>query len=29
VAPPDKFFSAPENERTRQFLQRVIESGRF
>ena len=28
-APPDKFFSSPENERTRQFLQRVIESGRF
>ncbi|MBU3689765.1 MAG: peptide ABC transporter ATP-binding protein [Acidimicrobiales bacterium mtb01] len=29
MAPPDKFFSSPENERTRQFLQRVIESGRF
>ncbi|MFM7489917.1 MAG: amino acid ABC transporter ATP-binding protein [Actinomycetota bacterium] len=29
VAQPDKFFSAPENERTHQFLQRVIESGRF
>jgi polar amino acid transport system ATP-binding protein len=28
-APPDKLFSDPENPRTRQFLQRIIEAGRL
>lgn len=28
-APPDKLFSAPENPRTHQFLQRIIEAGRL
>jgi len=28
-APPDKLFSQPEKERTRQFLQRIIEAGRL
>lgn len=28
-APPAKLFSAPENPRTRQFLQRIIEAGRL
>jgi polar amino acid transport system ATP-binding protein len=28
-APPDKLFSEPENPRTRQFLQRIIEAGRL
>ncbi|TVQ28269.1 MAG: amino acid ABC transporter ATP-binding protein [Spirochaetaceae bacterium] len=28
-APPNKLFSAPENPRTRQFLQRIIEAGRL
>jgi polar amino acid transport system ATP-binding protein len=27
--PPDQIFSAPREERTRQFLQRVIEAGRM
>ncbi len=27
--PPDKIFSAPENPRTRRFLQRIIEAGRL
>jgi polar amino acid transport system ATP-binding protein len=27
-SPPDKLFTAPEHERTQQFLQRVIEAGR-
>jgi polar amino acid transport system ATP-binding protein len=27
--PPDKIFSEPENERTRAFLQRIIEAGRL
>ncbi len=29
VSAPDKFFSSPDTDRARQFLQRVIESGRF
>ena len=29
VAPPAEMFSAPREERTRQFLQRVIEAGRL
>jgi polar amino acid transport system ATP-binding protein len=28
-APPNKLFSEPENPRTRQFLQRIIEAGRL
>lgn len=28
-APPEKLFSSPENPRTQQFLQRIIESGRL
>lgn len=28
-APPEQLFSRPENPRTRQFLQRIIESGRL
>jgi polar amino acid transport system ATP-binding protein len=28
-APPDKLFSKPENPRTQQFLQRIIEAGRL
>lgn len=28
-APPDKLFSEPENPRTQQFLQRIIEAGRL
>ena len=28
-APPNKLFSDPENPRTRQFLQRIIEAGRL
>lgn len=28
-APPDELFSAPKQERTRQFLQRIIEAGRL
>jgi polar amino acid transport system ATP-binding protein len=28
-APPNKLFSNPENPRTRQFLQRIIEAGRL
>jgi polar amino acid transport system ATP-binding protein len=28
-APPSKLFSNPENPRTRQFLQRIIEAGRL
>jgi len=28
-APPDKLFSSPENPRTKQFLQRIIEAGRL
>lgn len=28
-SPPDKLFSEPENPRTRQFLQRIIEAGRL
>jgi len=28
-APPEKLFSTPENPRTKQFLQRIIESGRL
>lgn len=28
-AKPDKLFSSPENPRTRQFLQRIIEAGRL
>lgn len=28
-APPNQLFSAPENPRTRQFLQRIIEAGRL
>lgn len=28
-APPEKLFSNPENPRTKQFLQRIIESGRL
>ncbi len=28
-APPEQLFSAPENPRTRQFLQRIIEAGRL
>ncbi len=28
-APPAKLFSAPENPRTRQFLQRIIDAGRL
>lgn len=28
-APPRKLFSNPENQRTRQFLQRIIEAGRL
>ena len=27
--PPDRIFSAPENPRTQQFLQRIIEAGRL
>jgi polar amino acid transport system ATP-binding protein len=27
--PPDTIFSHPENERTRAFLQRIIEAGRL
>ena len=27
--PPDRIFSRPEHPRTRQFLQRIIEAGRF
>jgi polar amino acid transport system ATP-binding protein len=27
--PPSQIFSAPREERTRQFLQRVIEAGRL
>jgi polar amino acid transport system ATP-binding protein len=27
--PPERIFSAPENERTRAFLQRIIEAGRL
>ena len=27
--PPDRIFSAPENPRTRAFLQRIIEAGRL
>ena len=27
--PPDQLFGAPEHERTRQFLARVIEAGRL
>jgi polar amino acid transport system ATP-binding protein len=27
--PPDQIFSAPQEERTRQFLQRIIEAGRL
>jgi polar amino acid transport system ATP-binding protein len=27
--PPDQIFSAPQQERTRQFLQRIIEAGRL
>ena len=27
--PPDQIFSAPREERTRQFLQRIIEAGRM
>jgi polar amino acid transport system ATP-binding protein len=27
--PPDRIFSDPENERTRAFLQRIIEAGRL
>jgi polar amino acid transport system ATP-binding protein len=27
--PPDRIFSAPENPRTKQFLQRIIEAGRL
>jgi polar amino acid transport system ATP-binding protein len=27
--PPDQIFSAPQNPRTRQFLQRIIEAGRL
>jgi len=28
-APPERLFSAPENPRTQQFLQRIIEAGRL
>ena len=28
-APPERLFSSPENPRTRQFLQRIIEAGRL
>ena len=28
-SPPDKLFAEPENPRTRQFLQRIIEAGRL
>jgi polar amino acid transport system ATP-binding protein len=28
-APPDRLFAQPENPRTRQFLQRIIEAGRL
>ena len=27
--PPDRIFTAPENPRTRQFLQRIIAAGRL
>jgi polar amino acid transport system ATP-binding protein len=27
--PPGRIFSAPEHERTRRFLQRIIEAGRM
>ena len=27
--PPDRIFSAPENPRTQQFLQRIIDAGRM
>ena len=27
--PPERIFSAPEQERTRQFLDRIIEAGRL
>ena len=27
--PPDQMFAAPRNERTKQFLQRIIEAGRM
>jgi len=29
VGPPEQIFSAPENPRTREFLQRIIEAGRM
>ena len=29
IAPPEELFTAPEHPRTRQFLQRIIESGRL
>ena len=28
-APPDRLFSEPEQQRTRQFLQRIVEAGRL
>ncbi len=27
--PPERIFASPENPRTRQFLQRIIEAGRL
>jgi polar amino acid transport system ATP-binding protein len=27
--PPDRIFTAPEQPRTRQFLQRIVEAGRL
>ena len=29
VGPPDEIFRAPREERTRQFLQRIIDAGRL
>ena len=29
VGPPDEIFRAPHEERTRQFLQRIIDAGRL